>query len=232
MFLKIKQLLSDFTYLFYPEICSACGNALLSSESIICTSCIYFLPKTNFHDDTENAVAQLFWGRVRVEHATAGFYFHKGEAVQTLMHQLKYNGQKEVGFEMGKIFGYQLINSNSFKDIDVIIPIPLHPKREHKRSYNQSDWIGKGLSESMRIPLETKAVIRNVETETQTKKTREERYQNVRSIFHIPNPQQLENKHILLIDDVLTTGATFESCTETILAVKGTRVSIAALAKA
>jgi len=232
-FSKLLEFLQDFVALIYPNICAGCGEALLKNEEVICTKCLYELPKTRFHSDRENAVAQLFWGRTNVHHATAYYHFQKGSKFQELIHNLKYRGQKEIGYVLGKSLGYELKDTRLFADVNVVIPIPLHPKRERKRGYNQSEWISNGIAEAMGIAVDTQSVIRTVETQTQTKKTREERQKNVESIFQIRTPNLLIGKHILLVDDVITTGATLESCASLILSeIENVKVSIAALAVA
>lgn len=229
---KIFNILSDFVNLFYPDICLACGDKLLKNESVICTKCIYNLPKTNFHLEKINPVSQLFWGRVNIENATSYYFYHKGSKFQKLIHRLKYSGNKEVGFELGKHFGSVLITSELYKNIDAIIPVPLHPKREKKRGYNQSYWIALGINEIFKVEIDTKTLYRSIATETQTKKSRFERWENVDSIFKTRDNTTLKNKHVLLVDDVLTTGATLEACANSILETENAKVSIATLAVA
>ncbi|OFX88282.1 MAG: amidophosphoribosyltransferase [Bacteroidetes bacterium GWF2_33_16] len=227
----IVKYFTDFFGLFFPELCVVCSKHLFVQEKLICTKCLYHLPKTNFHNDIENPVAQLFWGRAKIEYATAFFYFNKGSQYQDLMHHFKYHGKKEIGFVMGRAFGLQLIES-PFKEIDIIIPVPLHPKKQKKRGYNQSDWIAMGLANSLKKDADTTTLVRSVSTATQTRKTRFERWQNVENIFKIIDPSKIEGKHILLVDDVVTTGSTLEACANAILEIKNTKVSIATLAVA
>jgi len=227
----ILKYIIDFFGLFFPELCVACDTHLLTQEKLICTKCLYDLPKTNFHADSENPVAQLFWGRAKIEHATAFFYFNKGTNYQEMMHHFKYHGKKEIGFVLGKHFGLQLRES-SFNKIDLIIPVPLHPKKLKKRGYNQSDWIASGLAYALEKTTDTSTLIRSVATTTQTRKSRFARWQNVENIFRITDPSKIEGKHILLVDDVVTTGSTLEACANVLLEIKNTKVSIAALAVA
>ena len=229
MLFKFK-LISDFFGLIYPNTCAACGNNLYKNENIICTKCIYELPKTNYYKETGNPVEQIFWGRVNIERACSYYFFHKGSKFRKLIHKLKYKGQKEIGYEIGRHFGSELIGSDFINVIDVIVPVPIHPSRKRHRGYNQSDWIGMGLSESLDIPLDTKSFYRNVATETQTKKSRFERWKNVENVFSVKDEAAFLNKHILLIDDVLTTGATLEACANSLLKINGVKVSIATLA--
>jgi len=203
---------ADFFNLIYPRLCAACNQALLKEEYCICTSCQFKLPKTNFHLDKDNEVAKVFWGRIPVEMAAAYLKFSKKSKVQHLLHELKYKGNKEVGQFIGKLYGFELKEAPLFSGIDFIIPVLLHPKKLKKRGYNQSEWIAKGLSESMNIPLITEILYRNIDSQTQTKKTRYNRWENVGDIFSIKDTELVAGKNILLVDDVITTGATIEAC--------------------
>ena len=225
------QYLNDFFNLFFPDLCIVCNSHLVNQEELICTKCLYNLPKTNYHKEIENPVSQLFWGRTKVEYATGFFTFSKGSKYQGMMHKFKYHGNKEIGYVLGKTFGNQLRNS-VFNQIDIIIPVPLHKSKLKKRGYNQSEWIAKGLSETIKKPLDIKSFIRSVATETQTRKSRFERWKNVEKIFKVTNENALKGHHILLVDDVVTTGSTLEACANAILEIKDTKVSIAALAVA
>lgn len=228
---RITNYFKDFFNLFFPDLCIVCNNHLLNQEELICTKCLYSLPKTNFHKEIENPVAKLFWGRTKVEYATGLFYFNKGSNYQSMMHQFKYHGKKEIGFILGRYFGSQ-INESVFKEIDVIIPVPLHKSKLKKRGYNQSEWLGMGLSKSMNKPLDVKSLVRSVATETQTRKSRFDRWKNVENIFKINDHTALEGKHVLIVDDVVTTGSTLEACINAVLEVENTKVSIASLAVA
>lgn len=226
------KIFDDFVQLVFPKLCMACGANLIKNETTICTKCLFEIPRTNFHKDIDNPVSQFFWGRVNIEIATSFFHFQKGSRFQKLIHHLKYDDHKEIGFELGKHFGVELTNSEYFKDIDLLVPVPLHPKRQKARGYNQSDWIAFGLSESMSIPVSTDNLYRDVETETQTKKSKVERWKNVDSIFKIKDEMLFADKHILLLDDVITTGSTLEACASVILDIENTKVSVATLAVA
>jgi ComF family protein len=228
---KIKHYLKDFLNLFFPDLCIVCNNHLLNQEALICTSCLYHLPKTNFHHDIDNPVSQLFWGRTKLEYATALFYFNKGSKYQSMMHQFKYHGKKEIGFVLGKYFGTQ-IKESVFKQVDVVIPVPLHKSKLRKRGYNQSEWLAWGISESLNKPMDIKSLVRTVATDTQTRKSRFDRWKNVERIFNITDHKVLEGKHVLIVDDVVTTGSTLEACINAVLEVNNTKVSIATLAVA
>jgi ComF family protein len=226
----LNQLWSGFVQLFFPEICVTCGDKLVSQEKFICLKCLFDLPRTNFHNLPGNKVEEQFWGRVRIERAASFFFFRKGSRYQKLIHNLKYKGLKELGEVAGKYYGSDLAESPGFSSIDVIIPVPLHPKKERKRGYNQSEWIAKGLGTAINKPVETGNLKRLVYKETQTRKSKFERWKNVEGIFGIDNPAKLENKHVLLVDDVLTTGATIEACCSVLQKVPGIKISIATLA--
>lgn len=230
--LKLEHSWNDLLELFFPSLCVTCGNRLVSQEKFICIDCLLDLPVTNFHLEPENKVAQLFWGRVQIENATAWFHFRKGSKYQQLIHFLKYKGLKELGFECGKRLGQSLADSESFANIDAIVPVPLHPKKLRKRGYNQSEWIAKGISEAMKKPVYAGNLYRKVHTSTQTKKSRLERWQNVEGIFAVKDAGAFTGKHLLLVDDVATTGATLESCAVEVLKMEHTKVSIATLAYA
>lgn len=223
--------INDFFNLFFPDLCVACNSHLVNQENLICTKCLYNLPKTMFHVDENNPVAKLFWGRTKVEFATAFFHFNKGSKYQGMMHKFKYHNCKEIGFVLGKYFGTSIKDSN-FNKIDIIIPVPLHKSKLKKRGYNQSEWIAKGMSESLSKPIDSNTLIRKIATETQTRKSRFERWKNVDNIFGIQNADHIKGKHILLVDDVVTTGSTLEACANAILEIENTKVSIATLAVA
>jgi len=224
------NLLDDFIDLLYPRVCTACGNTLFSKEKIICTSCIYKLPKTNLHLEKENSLSKFFLGRINIESAAAYYSFKKGSKVQHLLHQFKYKGGKEIGVYIGELYGRELIKSESYRKAEVIIPVPLHKKKEKKRGFNQSEYFAKGLSISMKNEVNTKTLFREKMSETQTKKSRFKRWENVNNIFLLKNPQNIEGKHILLVDDVITTGSTIEACAEVLLQIPDIKISVAAIA--
>ncbi len=225
----LAQSYNDMLELFFPTLCVACGDRLISQEKFLCVPCWSDLPVTNYHLVRDNIVAQLFWGRVKVEYATAYFSYKKGSKYQHLIHYTKYKGLKELGFEVGKRFGAVLRESEDFNSIDAVIPVPLHPKKQKLRGYNQSEWIANGISQTMDKPLSTGNLNRNLHTSTQTRKNRFERWQNVENIFKVTNPEEFMGKHILLIDDVVTTGSTLEACVLELLEVEQATVSIATL---
>jgi ComF family protein len=226
------QLLTYLTELLYPRLCVVCGDRLIDHEKWICLNCLHHIPRTNFHLQSDNPVSRLFYGRVNIEYATAFFYFSKGSKYQTLLHDLKYRGMKELGEEIGKHFAIDLLKSPEFNSIDIVCPVPLHPSKEKKRGYNQSWWIASGIAKQMNKELSGNNLFRNTATETQTRKSRFARWQNVEGIFELSDPRAFSGKHILLIDDVVTTGATLEACATAILSVTNAKISIATLATA
>lgn len=228
-----KEYISDFFELFFPNICLACSEKLLKGEGVICFKCNGELPETQYWNDPDNIMAQRFWGRVQLQGAAAMFHFQKGEHVQHLLHQLKYRKRQDVGEYLGKRFGEILLEQNSIiKNIDLIVPVPLHWKKLKQRGYNQCDPFAKGLSETLNVPWLSTVVERVHENISQTKMNRFERWENVAQIFAVHEPAQLKDKHILLVDDVMTTGATAEACLHTILSVENTKASFAAIAVA
>ena len=228
----VKSLFTGIAHLFYPRICAVCNTDLIEAERVICLSCLYQMPLTRFWTETDNPVAQTFWGRVEVENACAYFFFAKGSKYRPLLHQLKYKGKREIGVELGLVFGQVLAKSDLYKGIDYVVPVPLHPKKLRIRGYNQAEAIAEGLAKSMDSKLSTKHLVRKEFTQTQTRKSRAERVKNVAEAFGLNCSGELKGKHLLLVDDVITTGATLEACAARLLTIEGCRVSVAALAYA
>ena len=228
--MTFRDWLHSILNLFYPRVCAACGESLLKDEETVCLKCRYLLPKTGYELNPDNPLAQTFYGRVKFHAVTACFFFAKSGKVQHLIHELKYKGNKEAGVFLGQQLGETIKDAPLFQGIDYLIPVPLHPKRERQRGYNQSLMIAKGINEVTGIPIGDKYLIRAVNTATQTKKSAEERYKNVKDIFEVRFPEELEGKHVLLIDDVLTTGATLESCAHQLENISGIVVSAATAA--
>jgi ComF family protein len=217
--------------LLYPHNCIGCGSDVISDENFLCLRCIDDLPYTHYELHPGNPVEKKFWGRIPITAAMSEFYFSKKSLVQNFIHELKYNGNKDVAHYFGNLMGKSLSESNRF-NIDAIVPLPLFEKKEKMRGYNQAEILCNGISEILNKPVIRKNVIRKVHTDTQTKKHRTERWKNVEKTFQVLNESLLEEKSILLVDDVITTGATIEACGTEILKIKNVKLHIASLAVA
>ena len=228
--MTFRNWLYSILNLFYPRVCAACGEPLLKDENTVCLKCRYILPRTGYEHHSDNPVAQSFYGRVRLHAVTSCYFFAKSGKVQHLIHQLKYKGNKEAGIFLGQQIGESIKNEPLFQGIDYIIPVPLHPKREKQRGYNQSLMIALGIHETTGITVADKYLVRTVYTATQTHKTAEERFKNVQNIFEVRFADELKGKHVLLVDDVLTTGATLEACAQTLENIPGITISVATAA--
>ena len=232
MITQLKNIVNSTLHLFYPHVCTGCGSDLLQEDNLLCLKCIHNLPHTNFAELANNQIEKYFWGRISLSAAYSQFYFSKEFLIQHLIHQLKYKGDTKIGFYLGEIMGKTLLNSSRFSSVEALIPLPLYADKEHKRGYNQAAVICNGMSAVMGIPVLNGAVIRQHATETQTRKHRTERWENVKSSFKVAKPGQLSGKHLLLVDDVVTTGATLEACGNAILQTENVKLSIATLAYA
>lgn len=226
----MKQMISSLLNVFYPNNCVICGESLVRGEEQVCTLCLNDIPRTDYHLKESNPVEMRFWGKVDVERASSFLFFHKGSVFQQVIHDLKYRGNKEIGVLFGKIAAADLLDSIHFMSVDLIIPVPLHRKKEANRGYNQSWMIAKGMSQVMKKEIEDNCLFRVKEKTTQTKKGVFERYENMIGVFEIRNKERLENKHILLVDDVLTTGSTIEACVQVLQEAEGVQVSVFTLA--
>lgn len=226
----LYDLWDDLISLLFPRLCYGCGNHLVRNESLICTECYVMIPRTNYHLVRDNPVAQLFWGRCLIEKAAAFSYYTRDSRIRKLIHQLKYKGARDIGSELGRIYAVSLMSSEFLDDIDIIIPVPLHPSKVRQRGFNQSDEISRGISSVSGLPVDTTTLIRKTVTQTQTRRSRYERWTNVSDIFCVTDEDKLKGRHVLLVDDVITTGSTIEACTDEILKTEGTKVSVAAIA--
>lgn len=224
----LKDYLQDFVQLFYPKLCVNCGDHLGDGEDMICFDCLSKLAYTHLHEIPGNTFEQRFYGRGRIEMATTYLFFEKGNISQGILHNIKYRGLYRLAEIMGNHFGAEL-KGGRWEDIDVLIPVPLHPKKLQIRGYNQAEWIAKGIGQTLDKPVITDILFRTTANETQTKKTAEERQENVKGIFTAHNLDKIIGKHIAIVDDVLTTGATLESCAN---AFRGCDVKISILALA
>jgi ComF family protein len=222
----------DFFNLLFPNLCVVCNESLLRNEHHICYCCLNSVPKTNYHLSTDNPIEKRFWGKVSFHRATAFFFFQKGSPFQKLLHALKYKGNKEIGEVLGKYAAAELLDSPDFASIDVIIAVPLHPKKYKLRGYNQSEYIANGLSAVLGKPQDTTTLCRVRENTTQTKKGVFARYENTEGIFELTNKNTLIGKHVLIVDDVLTTGSTIEACISALSTIDDIKISIFCLAVA
>jgi ComF family protein len=225
----LPGLKESLLHLAFPHICAGCGTNVLDKEHALCLRCLHALPKTGFHPHKENPVEKLFWGRLPVEGATAQFYFTKGSLIQHLMHRFKYRGDKALGVYLGQLMGNGLQETDRFVTVDALVPLPLYAAKERRRGFNQSAVLCQGIASVLQKPVYQHHIIRTSATESQTKKNRSDRWQNVEGRFEWKTTKDLSGKHLLLIDDVVTTGATLEACGRTILQEGSVKLSVAAL---
>lgn len=227
--IRFKEIKESILHVVFPHVCDGCGSDLVNIESCLCIRCVASLPETNFEQHAGNPVEKLFWGRMPVVNAAAHFYFTKESLMQHLMHQFKYKRNKELGLQLGRMLGNDLISSARFKNIDALVPLPLFPSKEKKRGYNQATVLCDGMAEILNLPVLTNVITRPQHTETQTKKGRIERWKNIEGKFLLKDPQAIQNKHLLLVDDVVTTGATLEACGNELLTAGNVKLSLATL---
>jgi ComF family protein len=223
---------SDFISLFFPNYCLGCTDSLVRGEEIICTRCLLQLPTTKYHEWPDNPIKNRLQGRIPLKYALALLKFRKTGITQHLLHQLKYNNHPEIGIRLGKFYGKELLTWGYQSEFDLIVPVPLHVSRKRRRGYNQSAMFAQGLSEELNIPCCENCVIRKIPTTTQTRKTRIERWENVKDVFMVTEPGLISNRRVLLVDDVITTGATLEACANQLLQQGCSEISIACLAEA
>ncbi|HKO82464.1 MAG TPA: phosphoribosyltransferase family protein [Chitinophagaceae bacterium] len=226
--IRFTEIKDSILHVLFPHVCCGCGNDIINKESVLCMRCVEAMPETNFEIHANNPVEKKFWGRLTCKQATAQYYFTRESMIQRLMHQFKYKGNRELGIQLGKMMGERLKNSTRFA-IDALIPLPLFPAKEKKRGYNQATVLCEGMAETLQVPVWKDVVIRSQHTDTQTKKGRIERWQNMEGKFELVNPDIINNKHIMLVDDVITTGATLEACGTELLKGKNITLSIGAL---
>lgn len=234
MFRFIRTSLIDFVDLLFPSLCLGCSQALSTNEKILCTECRINLPETGQHREPyDGNLLNKFAGKVPIQFLAAFVYFSKGSTVQKIIHSIKYKGNKDAAKEIASWYGYQLkAESASVASIDVIIGVPLHKSKLAQRGYNQADSIAEGLGDALQIPVRTDILVRQQFSESQTHKTRVERWENVKSVFAVTNADAISEKNIALVDDVLTTGATVEACARELLQAGCASVSIITLAVA
>lgn len=223
---------NDIKELLFPRYCKVCRRRLTHSEQHLCINCLLELPRTHYEQNPENRLMQHFMEWPEAIRATAYFHYYKNGKYSNLIHHLKYYEHPEVGTYLGRLAATEIKASGFFDGIDIIIPVPLSKKKQHQRGYNQCDYIARGISEATGIPLRTDCIERTIDTDTQTRKGRMERWKNAKGIFRVTTPSALKDKHILLVDDVATTGATLHACLSALLAASTTRISVFTLAKA
>jgi ComF family protein len=216
-------------HLLFPHVCEGCGTDVMQIEHFLCMKCHADLPETEFHLYPNNPIEKIFWGRLPVTNATAQYYFTKGSKMQHLLHGLKYKGNKELGLYLGRLMGHAFAESNRFRFVDALVPLPLFPAKEQKRGYNQATILCEGIAEVLEKPILKNVIVRTTHTDTQTKKNRVERWANMEGRFELVKRDAVKDKHILLIDDVITTGATLEACGTCLMEDGNTKLSIATL---
>ncbi|SDE30262.1 ComF family protein [Niabella drilacis] len=225
----LQRFWGAFSHLFYPHVCAGCGSDALPQSSALCLSCLYELPATGFEDHADNPVEKIFAGRLRVEAACAHYYFSKQSPMQHILHQVKYGGNRELAHQLGVTLGAALKRSPRFSTVDLLVPMPLFITRERERGYNQAGILCSGIAAVIGRPVCTRLVYRSKATATQTKKNRIDRWNNMQGKFSVPDDTPAANRHLLLVDDVVTTGATLEACGSVLLRIPGVKLSIAVL---
>jgi ComF family protein len=220
----------DFLSIVYPPCCEACRGALLRHEKFLCNQCRIALPRSNYHLQSSNPLLSAFFGRIPLQHAFSFYTYEKSGRVQRLVHSIKYSGGKETAEFLGRLYADDLRASGNAFYVDMVVPIPLHKKKLKARGFNQSEYFAKGLAEGLDRPMETGVLERVKETSTQTRKKKFERWENVEGIFQLRDIKAMENKHVLLVDDVITTGATLEAAWQAIKKAEGVALSVASIA--
>lgn len=226
--IRLKEIKESIIHLLFPHVCTGCGNDILNKESTLCLRCLDAMPETNFELHADNPVEKMYWGRLPLTSGTAQFYFTKESLMQHLMHQFKYKNNRDLGIQLGRIMGDQIQKSGRLK-VDALIPLPLFPVKEKRRGYNQATLLCIGMAEAMNVPVINTAIIRPQHTETQTKKGRIERWKNMEGKFVLNNADCIKDKHLLLVDDIVTTGATLEACGNELLKADNVKLSVATL---
>lgn len=225
------NILADIRDLFFPRICLCCGKILSSQEDSVCISCMVSLPRTGILNTPGNEMERRFWGIYPIERATALYYYVKGGLVANILHGMKYHGRRKLCRQMGRVMGTEMLDSGFYNGIDFILPVPLHKNRLRDRGYNQSELLARGISDITSVPVVVDALTRKYNNATQTHKSAFERWKNAEGLFEITeNAHSLSGRHILLIDDVLTTGATISACLDALKTVDSIKISVVTLA--
>ena len=230
MIYQLNNIIHDFSRLLFPHFCVACGADLTDRNNILCFQCQLDLPSTHFFSTANNPVEKSFYGRLNLQAAGAAFYFTKNSIIQYLISELKYKQQISVGLFLGRLMGYELRNSERFSSIDLLIPMPLHPKKQKARGYNQATIICEGIQSVWKKPIAEDAIIRRIFSDSQTSQDRLHRWENMKGIFAVKNQDLLEEKHLLLVDDITTTGASLEALGSVLEPIKGVQISVATAA--
>lgn len=230
MLLHVQNTIHDFSRLLFPHYCIGCGNDLKDRTAVLCYHCQTELPFTNFFSITNNPVEKSFYGRLHLQAAAAAFYFTKDSLMQLLIAELKYKQNISVGYYLGRMMGHQLMHSERFQSIDCIIPMPLHPKKLRSRGYNQASIIAKGIQSVWNKPIYENAISRTVFSISQTTQDRIHRWENMQGIFTCNNPSEILQKHLLLVDDVTTTGASLEALGSVLQTLESVKLSVATAA--
>jgi len=218
--------------LFFPKVCAGCHTILITNETVFCTVCRHELPLTQYHLDSKNEAVKKFYGKIAIEHASALLYFNKKGIVQELIHNLKYKGHEEIGTVLGNWYVEDLKELVLETPFDIVIPVPLHPKKFRERGYNQVTTFGKALAKGLKIDYNDAVLYRKKYSKTQSKKNLIGRSDNIENIFDVIFTEENQNKHFLIVDDVLTTGATLEACSKALLKIPGAKISIVCMAMA
>lgn len=223
-------MLPSIINIFFPKVCYACHDVLNDNEYDICTHCRNNLPVTNFHFNNDPTVLKVFYGRVKIEHATALLRFEKKGIVQQLIHSLKYKEQEQIGVFLGDWLGGELKTLKAYHDIDVVIPVPLHKKKLKKRGYNQVAKFGQQIALALNVPYVDDVLLKVTNTESQVLKKRLARWNDTNELFTLQKNHAIANKHILLVDDLITTGATMEACITVLNQAENIKISVASMA--
>jgi ComF family protein len=229
--MNIRSVFQSLINLLFPPLCTCCNRCVHDSDVVICLECQNALPRTREYAK-DNVIEKRLWGKFLFERCWAFLYFEKGNSTQTLLHELKYKNRPQIGTFLAKMAASELVSFPDFNDVDVIVPVPLHPSKLRKRGYNQSSFIVQGLSSITNKPIDDASLIRTIANTTQTRKSVFDRHLNTKGVFQVAEQQALVGKHVLLVDDVLTTGATMEACASTLAQIPQIRISIFCLAVA